>query len=313
MASTYSTILRLTYPTTGDLAGTWGTIVNTGVTALVEDALAGVASIAMADANYTLSANNGVSDEARKAFLQITGALTASRDIIIPAVTKAYTVTNATTGGFSVVVKPAAGTGVTIPNGSTYMVRCDGTNVVAMFTGFPYTGTQDFSGATLVTLPANTTIGNVSAAELAYLDGVTSAIQTQLNAKAPIASPTFTGTVTIPAGASIDGFAPLASPTFTGTVTIPSGASIAGFAPLASPALTGTPTAPTATAGTSTTQLATTAFVGATAFSAALPAQTGNAGKYVTTDGTNASWGTITFPVVPAGATIYTALNFGGF
>jgi hypothetical protein len=39
--------------------------------------------------------------------------------------------------------------------------------------------------------------------------------------RAPLASPTFTGTVTIPAGASISGFAPLASPTFTGTPTVP--------------------------------------------------------------------------------------------
>jgi hypothetical protein len=39
-----------------------------------------------------------------------------------------------------------------------------------------------------------------SVAELNYVDGVTSAIQTQLNAKAPIASPTFTGTVTLPVG-----------------------------------------------------------------------------------------------------------------
>jgi hypothetical protein len=37
--------------------------------------------------------------------------------------------------------------------------------------------------------------------------------------KAPISSPTFTGAVTIPMGASISGFAPLASPTFTGTAT----------------------------------------------------------------------------------------------
>jgi hypothetical protein len=37
---------------------------------------------------------------------------------------------------------------------------------------------------------------NVSTTELGYLDGVTSAIQTQLNAKAPLASPTFTGNVT---------------------------------------------------------------------------------------------------------------------
>jgi hypothetical protein len=56
---------------------------------------------------------------------------------------------------------------------------------------------------------------------------------------APKASPTFTGTVTIPAGASISGYlttatatstyAPKASPTFTGTVTIPAGASISGY------------------------------------------------------------------------------------
>jgi hypothetical protein len=57
-----------------------------------------------------------------------------------------------------------------------------------------------------------------------------------------------------------------------------------------SPALTGTPTAPTAGAGTNTTQIATTAFVVGTAFSAALPGQTGNADKFVTTDGTTASW-----------------------
>lgn len=36
--------------------------------------------------------------------------------------------------------------------------------------------------------------------------------------------------------------------------------------------------------------IATQAFVLATAFNSALPLQTGNAGKFVTTDGTNASW-----------------------
>jgi len=66
----------------------------------------------------------------------------------------------------------------------------------------------------------------VSATELGYLDGVTSAIQTQIDSK-------------------------LATATAAST-----------YAPLASPALTGTPTAPTATAGTNTTQVATTAYVG---------------------------------------------------
>jgi len=46
-------------------------------------------------------------------------------------------------------------------------------------------------------------IGDVSNTELQYLNGVTSAIQTQLNAKAPLASPTFTGTVTLPSDTSI--------------------------------------------------------------------------------------------------------------
>jgi hypothetical protein len=48
-----------------------------------------------------------------------------------------------------------------------------------------------------VVLPATTSVGNVSAAELAYVDGVTSAIQTQINTKAPSATPTFTGVVNL--------------------------------------------------------------------------------------------------------------------
>lgn len=73
-------------------------------------------------------------------------------------------------------------------------------------------------------------------------------------------------------------------------------------ADLASPAFTGIPTAPTATAGTSSTQIATTAFVAATAFASVLPAQTGNSGKFITTDGANASWVS-----APPGALIYMA------
>lgn len=61
-----------------------------------------------------------------------------------------------------------------------------------------------FTTATATTVNASTTlqIGGVAitstAAELNYTDGVTSAIQTQLDAKAPLASPTFTGTVNVP-------------------------------------------------------------------------------------------------------------------
>ena len=77
-------------------------------------------------------------------------------------------------------------------------------------------GSEDTWGATInTTLDAiDTLVGPVTAAEIAKLDGltsstaelnhvtgVTSAIQGQIDAKAPIASPTFTGTATIPVAA----------------------------------------------------------------------------------------------------------------
>jgi len=65
------------------------------------------------------------------------------------------------------------------------------------------------------------------------------------------------------------------------------------YALLNSPAFTGVPTAPTAATGTATTQLATCAFVVTTAFNAVLPGQAGNAGRFITTDGTNATWGRV--------------------
>lgn len=49
-----------------------------------------------------------------------------------------------------------------------------------------------------VTFPSTTSVGAVSGTEIGYLDGVTSAIQTQFNLKSPLASPTFTGTPLAP-------------------------------------------------------------------------------------------------------------------
>ena len=48
------------------------------------------------------------------------------------------------------------------------------------------------------------TVSNVTSTELGYLDGVTSAIQTQLNAKANLASPAFSGSPTSPTPAVSD-------------------------------------------------------------------------------------------------------------
>ena len=59
-------------------------------------------------------------------------------------------------------------------------------------------GTSGTIAPDLSTLTINGTDVTATAAELNYMDGVTSNVQTQLDAKAPLASPTFTGTATIP-------------------------------------------------------------------------------------------------------------------
>jgi len=77
------------------------------------------------------------------------------------------------------------------------------------------------------------TVGNVSNTEFGYLDGVTSAIQTQLNAKAPLASPTFTGTVTVPSSIT-SGSAVITLPSANGTLATTGDitTAVAAYAPL---------------------------------------------------------------------------------
>tara|TARA_R110001583_G_scaffold179444_1_gene336254 strand:- start:2580 stop:3602 length:1023 start_codon:yes stop_codon:yes gene_type:complete len=66
--------------------------------------------------------------------------------------------------------------------------------------------------------------GSVTNAEFQYINSLTSNAQTQISAKAPTASPTFTGTVVLPnvpaiVTTQLNLKAPTANPTFTGTVT----------------------------------------------------------------------------------------------
>jgi hypothetical protein len=128
MASTYSTSLKLTLIGDGDQSGIWGQTTNTNLGTLLEQAITGVQSIVMSDANYTLTNFNGVLDEARNAVLVVTGTNNAQRDLIPPVVKKLYTIVNNTTGGYAIRVIGVTGTGVTIPNGATCLVYCDGAN-----------------------------------------------------------------------------------------------------------------------------------------------------------------------------------------
>ena len=168
--TTYSTKLRLAIPTTGELADTWGSLINTGLTALVDDAIAGIATVSHPDtASYTLTANNAASDEARCAVIKVTGALTAARNVVCPTQPKMYILENATTGGFAVTLKTSAGTGISVAAGASAWLRCDGTNVVD---AVPVTGTGASVNAT------GPTISTLKATGAAYVNDTANAFNT---------------------------------------------------------------------------------------------------------------------------------------
>ena len=101
------------------------------------------------------------------------------------------------------------------------------------------------------TFPNITGAMTVSHTVLNYTANLTSDAQTQINTKGAIAGQTWTG-----------------SHDYTSaTITVP-----------------------TQLSTDNSSKAASTAFVNSVAFNTALPAQTGNSGKYLTTDGTNASW-----------------------
>ncbi|MHA8075773.1 tail fiber domain-containing protein [Aquirufa sp. TARAVU-A1A] len=149
-----------------------------------------------------------------------------------------------------------------------------------------------------------------------------------LAAKAPLNSPSLTGTPTAPTVAAGDNSTKIATTSFVstavttavtsgatpdatttstgkiqlagdlgGTATSPTVPGLFAKAPLNSPALTGTPTAPTATAGDNSTQIATTSFVSTAITSGATPdASTTSTGKIQLAGDLG---GTATSPTVP--------------
>lgn len=177
MASTYSTSLKLTLPGDGDQSGIWGQTTNNNLGTLLEQAIAGVVSISMADANYILTNFNGVADEARNAVLVVGGTNSAVRDLTPPLVKKVYTIVNNTIGGYAIRIIGVSGTGVIVPNSATCLVYCDGTNFYSGLSGtvgsFLVNGTASAtlfagSGANLTALNAsNVTSGTVATAHLA--------------------------------------------------------------------------------------------------------------------------------------------------
>lgn len=157
--------------------------------------------------------------------------LDASKNLIVPGAS--IIVEGATDNGFETtltVVDPTADRTITFPNATgTVALTSDISALVDSAPGTLDTLNElaaalgdDANFAVTVTNALNAlsngkqaVVTNVSDTEIGYLDGVTSAIQTQIDAKlatataastyAPIADPTFTGTVSLPSFISFEG------------------------------------------------------------------------------------------------------------
>lgn len=124
-------------PVVGTVSGlTMANDVNAGFDSLQEN-IGGVLTKSVAgSADVTLS-----SAEANKGVMVLTGAIGANINCIVPASAMAWTVTNSTSGAFSVTVKTPSGSGVSVPQGQSMSLYCDATNV--------YPGSQPYDANTV--------------------------------------------------------------------------------------------------------------------------------------------------------------------
>jgi len=187
MASSTSSDLKLELITTGEKAGTWGTITNTNLQ-ILEQAASGYLSLAVGSADVALALDNFAVSNGKNLYYKLTGTLTANRTVTMPdSAERVFIVEDATarsSSNYTLTVKTVSGTGVTIPVGAKVVLYSDGTNISSgpVTKGYytipgAYTAVNgdqlliNTSGGGLgttvtVTLPASPAVGN----EVTFID-----------------------------------------------------------------------------------------------------------------------------------------------
>jgi len=128
MASTYSN-LKIQLMATGENATTWGDVTNINLGTAIEEAIAGSADVTVSSSNVTLTlSDTNASQVARNMRLNLVGTPGIARTIYLPAIEKAYIVSN-NTDSTMVMDAPGIGTSFSVPAGKTVWLYCDGVNV----------------------------------------------------------------------------------------------------------------------------------------------------------------------------------------
>lgn len=131
VADTYSAILGFLDQGTGNNNNTWGDNCDISIFPVFEKAICGRATRSVTGGALDLSTSPPpAGPTAAMEFIQnFTGVLVSNEVVTVPALAKTWLITNNTTGAFALQFKTAAGTAVCVPQGSTKLLFCDGTNV----------------------------------------------------------------------------------------------------------------------------------------------------------------------------------------
>jgi hypothetical protein len=126
---------------------------------------------------YTLAGS-----ELNRIVYKLTGALTGTRVVIVPATVQQYWIDNATTGAYTLTVRTSAGTGVTITQGARGIFYCNGTDVIDADTSTISTPVSIADGGTGSTTAAGARInlGSTSVGDAIFIAATQQAAWTAL-------------------------------------------------------------------------------------------------------------------------------------
>ena len=283
MTTGATSLLGLALPVDGELDGTWGDVVNYGITDYVDIAVAGTltltgdGAVTLANTTGTASGTNITSTTAQYAIIRVTGTLTTAKIITAPSYSKTYVVDNAATGS-TVTFKASGQTGVSLAVGEKCTVYYNGTDYVKVATSATTTGTV------------------TSVAGTGTVNGIT-------------LTGTVTSTGSLTLGGTLSGVN-LASQV-TGTLPIANGGTGTTSTTFADLTTNVTGTLPVANGGTGTTSLSTNGVLLGNGTSGLQTVAPSTAGNVLTSNGTTWQSTTPAASGITAGKSITFALVFG--
>jgi len=180
MASTYTVNSGIELIANGEQSGTWGSTTNTNLQ-IIDRLTNGVGNITLSGTTHTLTTTDGSLSDGQYKVLVFGGSPSGTNTVTVSPndQDKLFFVKN--NSGQSVIISQGSGANVTIPNGESAVIYCDGAG----------------AGAAVVNLSATFDLTTFLESANNLSDVANAATARGNLAAAPLASPTFTGTVTI--------------------------------------------------------------------------------------------------------------------